>query len=50
MCGSEHELTTADHQINFTEASSLPANSGIPIYIASMSPGMLELTGTVADG
>ena len=29
---------------------SLPANSGIPIYIASMSPGMLELTGTVADG
>jgi len=29
---------------------SLPANPGIPIYIASMSPGMLELTGTVADG
>ena len=29
---------------------SLPANPGIPIYIASMSPGMLELTGSVADG
>ena len=29
---------------------SLPANPGIPIYIAAMSPGMLELTGTVADG
>jgi F420-dependent oxidoreductase-like protein len=29
---------------------SLPANPGIPIYIASMSPRMLELTGTVADG
>jgi alkanesulfonate monooxygenase SsuD/methylene tetrahydromethanopterin reductase-like flavin-dependent oxidoreductase (luciferase family) len=28
---------------------SLAANPGIPIYIASMSPGMLELTGTVAD-
>ena len=29
---------------------SLPANPGIPIYIASMSPRMLELTGQVADG
>jgi len=29
---------------------SLPANPGIPIYIASMSPRMLELTGNVADG
>lgn len=29
---------------------SLPANPGIPIYIASMSPRMLELTGHVADG
>ena len=29
---------------------SLPANPGITIYIASMSPRMLELTGTVADG
>jgi F420-dependent oxidoreductase-like protein len=29
---------------------SLRANPGIPIYIASMSPGMLELTGQVADG
>ncbi|MGD0376978.1 MAG: LLM class flavin-dependent oxidoreductase [Streptosporangiaceae bacterium] len=29
---------------------SLPANPGIPIYIASMSPRMLELTGRVADG
>ncbi len=29
---------------------SLPANPGIPIYIASMSPKMLELTGQVADG
>jgi F420-dependent oxidoreductase-like protein len=29
---------------------SLPANPGIPIYIASMSPAMLELTGQVADG
>ncbi|MFE3957066.1 LLM class flavin-dependent oxidoreductase [Nocardia sp. NPDC059091] len=29
---------------------SIPANTGIPIYIASMSPRMLELTGRVADG
>jgi F420-dependent oxidoreductase-like protein len=29
---------------------SLAANPGIPIYIASMSPRMLELTGAVADG
>ena len=29
---------------------SLAANPAIPIYIASMSPRMLELTGTVADG
>jgi len=29
---------------------SLPANPGIPIYIASMSPRMLELTGQVGDG
>jgi F420-dependent oxidoreductase-like protein len=29
---------------------SLAANPAIPIYIASMSPKMLELTGTVADG
>jgi F420-dependent oxidoreductase-like protein len=29
---------------------SLPANPDIPIYIASMSPKMLELTGQVADG
>jgi F420-dependent oxidoreductase-like protein len=29
---------------------SLPANPGIPVYIASMSPRMLELTGQVADG
>jgi F420-dependent oxidoreductase-like protein len=29
---------------------SLPANPGIPVYIASMSPRMLELTGSVADG
>jgi F420-dependent oxidoreductase-like protein len=29
---------------------SLPANPAIPIYIASMSPRMLELTGQVADG
>ncbi len=27
-----------------------PPDPGIPIYIASMSPKMLELTGTVADG
>jgi len=29
---------------------SQPADSAIPIYVAAMSPGMLELTGTVADG
>ena len=29
---------------------SLPANPGISVYIASMSPRMLELTGSVADG
>ena len=29
---------------------SLPANSDLPIYIASMSPKMLELTGQEADG
>ncbi len=29
---------------------SLGANPGIPIYVASMSPKMLELTGAVADG
>jgi F420-dependent oxidoreductase-like protein len=29
---------------------SLPANPDIPIYIASMSPKMLELTGREADG
>lgn len=29
---------------------SLAANPAIPIYIASMSPRMLELTGAVADG
>jgi alkanesulfonate monooxygenase SsuD/methylene tetrahydromethanopterin reductase-like flavin-dependent oxidoreductase (luciferase family) len=29
---------------------SLPANLAIPVYIASMSPRMLELTGSVADG
>jgi F420-dependent oxidoreductase-like protein len=29
---------------------SLPANPDIPIYIASMSPKMLELTGQIADG
>jgi alkanesulfonate monooxygenase SsuD/methylene tetrahydromethanopterin reductase-like flavin-dependent oxidoreductase (luciferase family) len=29
---------------------SLPANPDIPIYIASMSPKMLELTGGEADG
>lgn len=29
---------------------SIPANADIPIYIASMSPKMLELTGQVADG
>jgi F420-dependent oxidoreductase-like protein len=28
----------------------LPANPDIPIYLASMSPKMLELTGQVADG
>jgi F420-dependent oxidoreductase-like protein len=28
----------------------LPANTDIPIYLASMSPKMLELTGQVADG
>ncbi|GAB0107485.1 LLM class flavin-dependent oxidoreductase [Nocardia sp. JMUB6875] len=29
---------------------SMPANTDIPIYIASMSPKMLELTGELADG
>ncbi|MVU77703.1 LLM class flavin-dependent oxidoreductase [Nocardia sp. ET3-3] len=29
---------------------SMPANPDIPIYIASMSPRMLELTGQLADG
>ena len=29
---------------------SLAANPAIPIYVASMSPKMLELTGSVADG
>ncbi len=29
---------------------SLPANTDIPIYIASLSPMMLKLTGEVADG
>ena len=29
---------------------SMPANPAIPIYIASMSPKMLELTGEIADG
>ncbi len=29
---------------------SIPANPHIPIYIASMSPKMLELTGELADG
>jgi F420-dependent oxidoreductase-like protein len=29
---------------------SLTANSNIPIYVASMSPKMLELTGAMADG
>ena len=28
----------------------LPANTDIPIYLASMSPKMLQLTGQVADG
>lgn len=29
---------------------SMPANTDIPVYIASMSPKMLELTGELADG
>ncbi len=29
---------------------SQPANPGIPIYVAALSPKMLELTGEVADG
>ncbi|AYF76697.1 LLM class flavin-dependent oxidoreductase [Nocardia yunnanensis] len=29
---------------------SMPANTDIPLYIASMSPKMLELTGQLADG
>lgn len=29
---------------------SLPANPDIPIYLASMSPKLLELTGEIADG
>jgi F420-dependent oxidoreductase-like protein len=29
---------------------SMPANDGIPIYIAALSPKMLELTGEIADG
>jgi len=29
---------------------SMPANPDIPIYLASMSPKLLELTGEVADG
>jgi F420-dependent oxidoreductase-like protein len=29
---------------------SQPANPGIPIYLAALSPRMLELTGSVADG
>jgi alkanesulfonate monooxygenase SsuD/methylene tetrahydromethanopterin reductase-like flavin-dependent oxidoreductase (luciferase family) len=28
----------------------VPANPGIPIYLATLSPKMLELTGEVADG
>jgi F420-dependent oxidoreductase-like protein len=29
---------------------SLPANAGIPVYLATLSPRMLELTGEIADG
>jgi alkanesulfonate monooxygenase SsuD/methylene tetrahydromethanopterin reductase-like flavin-dependent oxidoreductase (luciferase family) len=30
--------------------TSLPARGDIPIYLATQSPGMLELTGEIADG